>query len=92
MNCCEEFLNACRLGSLLAVQSYLDEGLSVDVQNSEGETALQIAAANGFIDIVSLLLDKGALIDHPNCYGWTPLMHAARHGHSATVAYLLKMK
>ncbi|GFR21543.1 ankyrin repeat and SAM domain-containing protein 6 [Trichonephila clavata] len=61
-------------------------------QNSEGETPLQVSAANGFSQIVNLLISYGALVDLPNSYGWTPLMHAARRGHSSTVAILLKKK
>lgn len=67
-------------------------GIDPNFQNSEGESPLQIASANGFCDIVSLLLSNGACIDLPNNYGWTPLMHAAKHGHSSTVSLLLKMK
>ncbi|GFQ74019.1 ankyrin repeat and SAM domain-containing protein 6 [Trichonephila clavata] len=64
----------------------------IDFQNSEGETPLQVSAANGFSQIVNLLISYGALVDLPNSYGWTPLMHAARRGHSSTVAILLKKK
>ncbi|XP_055939713.1 ankyrin repeat and SAM domain-containing protein 6-like isoform X2 [Argiope bruennichi] len=64
----------------------------VNFQNSEGETPLQVAAANGFSQIVSLLISYGALVDFPNSYGWTPLIHAARHGHYETVSLLLKKR
>lgn len=65
-------------------------GLSPNVQNAEGETALQISAANGYVDIVSLLLNKRASVDLSNNYGWTPLMHAARYGHVEIVSLLIR--
>lgn len=67
-------------------------GLSPDVQNAEGETALQISAANGYVNIVTFLLNKGASVDLSNNYGWTPLMHAARYGHVEIVSLLIRKK
>lgn len=67
-------------------------GLSPDIQNSEGETALQISAANGYVDIITLLLSKGASVDLSNNYGWTPLMHASRSGSSEVVSLLIRHK
>lgn len=66
--------------------------MSPDIQNGEGETALQISAANGYFQIVKILLKHDASIDLPNNYGWSPLMQAARHGHSEVVSYLIQMK
>ncbi|GFT78830.1 ankyrin repeat and SAM domain-containing protein 6 [Nephila pilipes] len=87
-----DILYYCQTGNLTEVEKCLKEGISVDYQNSEGESPLQVSAANGFTQLVNLLISHGALIDLPNSYGWTPLMHAARHGHSSTVALLLKKK
>lgn len=53
---------------------------------------MQISAANGYLDIVTLLLNKGASVDLPNNYGWTPLMHAVRYGHVEIVSLLIRKK
>ncbi|GIX91368.1 ankyrin repeat and SAM domain-containing protein 6 [Caerostris darwini] len=87
-----DILYFCQTGNLAEVEKLLLEGVCVDFQNNEGESPLQVSAANGFSQIVSLLISYGASVDLPNSYGWTPLMHAARHGHSHTVALLLKRK
>ncbi|GFY38185.1 ankyrin repeat and SAM domain-containing protein 6 [Trichonephila inaurata madagascariensis] len=92
MNSNQDILFYCQIGNLTEVEKCLKEGTFIDFQNSEGETPLQVSAANGFSQIVSLLISYGASIDLPNSYGWTPLMHAARHGHFSTVAILLKKK
>lgn len=88
----EAFLNNCRHGNFLEIEALLLEGISPDEQNTEGETGLQISAANGHLDIVKLLLKNGAFVDLANNYGWTPLMHAARHGHHEVVSFLIQMK
>ncbi|GBM02144.1 Ankyrin repeat and SAM domain-containing protein 6 [Araneus ventricosus] len=87
-----DILYFCQNGNLAEVRNLLEQGVSVNFQNSEGETPLQVSAANGFSQIVSLLISYGALVDLPNSYGWTPLIHAARHGHFATISLLLKKK
>ncbi|XP_054711373.1 ankyrin repeat and SAM domain-containing protein 6-like isoform X2 [Uloborus diversus] len=88
----EELLNACRNGDESRIIDLLQKGISINAQNGEGETPLQIASANGCIDVVRLLLNQGAFVDLPNYYGWTPLMHATLHGHSDIVVLLLDYK
>ncbi|KAF8793386.1 Ankyrin repeat and SAM domain-containing [Argiope bruennichi] len=87
-----DILYFCQKENIQEVKNLLEQGVCVNFQNSEGETPLQVAAANGFSQIVSLLISYGALVDFPNSYGWTPLIHAARHGHYETVSLLLKKK
>ncbi|XP_015921462.2 ankyrin repeat and SAM domain-containing protein 6 [Parasteatoda tepidariorum] len=86
------FLKFCEKGNLIAVKKCLDEGVNSNFQNNEGESPLQVAAANGYLDLVTLLLKSGASVDLPNNYGWTPLMHAAKYGHTSVVAHLIKSK
>jgi ankyrin repeat protein len=57
---------------LLAVQ-----GIKVNAQNKDGETALTIAALFSNADIVRLLLAAGADVNAKNKDGMTALMHAA---------------
>ena len=67
-------------------------GVSVDATDSEGNTALHLAAANDRPSAIGTLVKGGASVDAANQVGWTPLMQAARHGHSAAVAALLQAR
>ena len=49
---------------------------------AEGNTALIIAAAEGFADICELLIQAGARIDHRSYADNTPLFLAASGGHT----------
>lgn len=74
---------ASRYGNLSSVQQLLADaslGFDIDAANKVGETALFLAAENGFHDIVRLLLDAGAKIDTP-CPYFTPLQRACSSGH-----------
>lgn len=51
----------------------IDSGLSVNQQNSIGETALFIAAKNNFKSMIRLLASYGANVDKPDDTGKTPL-------------------
>ncbi|RZC37193.1 protein phosphatase 1 regulatory subunit 12B-like, partial [Asbolus verrucosus] len=46
-----------------------------------GATALHVAAAKGYIDVMEILLQCGADIDSQDVDGWTPLHAAAHWGH-----------
>ncbi|XP_063909989.1 protein phosphatase 1 regulatory subunit 12B isoform X4 [Zophobas morio] len=46
-----------------------------------GATALHVAAAKGYTDVMKLLLQCGADIDSQDFDGWTPLHAAAHWGH-----------
>jgi ankyrin repeat protein len=72
---------ACYMGSTAAAEYLLSLPQAVAMltsQDSEGYTALHVAAENEHDDIVKLLLRKGAVVDARSQTGVTPLMRAQR--------------
>ncbi|XP_071091432.1 ankyrin repeat and SAM domain-containing protein 6-like [Haliotis cracherodii] len=80
---------ACEQGDVVSVRTLLDD-VEVDSVDDDGNTPLQVAAANGHESVVRELIMKGAALDKPNVFGWTPLMQACRYGHSNVVGTLLQ--
>lgn len=48
-------------------------------------SALVIAYANGYIDVVDVLIEKGADITIADNDGWTPVNSASANGHAEVV-------
>lgn len=63
---------------------------NVSLQNSDGYTALHLAAIGGYDKIVTILLNAQANIASQSKYGETALHLAARGGHEKVVKILLK--
>ncbi|XP_039314116.1 protein TANC2 isoform X3 [Solenopsis invicta] len=76
-------------GSVEMVSLLLEFGADVELTNSQGCTALSLAAARGHCDVVRRLAAAGALLGHVDMAGQCPLVHAARHGRLSVVGYLL---
>lgn len=55
---------------------YLDNGVSPDLANQDGNTLLMLAAYAGHATLVSALLERGAGVDKQNNRGQTPLAGA----------------
>lgn len=73
------------------ITALLDAGANVKIKNSNGETALHIAACNGFKSAVQCCLAQDiANIDDKDNLGYTPLHWAARNNHGEIVGILLK--
>lgn len=66
-----------------------EAGVSVDVANADGLTALHQAAIDGEEVVAAWLVGRGAALDAHDNEGWTPLHAAASCGHSAIVRLLL---
>ncbi len=66
-------LHVVRLGNELATRLLLEYGADVHGQNTQGETALLIAACTGITSMVDILLRHGARIEARNNKGETPL-------------------
>ena len=82
---------AAALGHEAIVETLLEHGATVDMQDSKGITALLYAAIKGCVPIVKRLLQQGADIDLPDSlFGRTALMFAALFNRPKVVRYLLK--
>lgn len=63
----------------------------VDAESTNGWTAVMIAAAKGFDDVVRQLVEEGqADAWRADAYQWSPLMRAIDNRHSSVVRYLLE--
>ena len=58
----------------------LNKDLNINIQKSNGMTALMFACANGHHQVVELLLSKNPDIEIQNNNGWNALMTASRYG------------
>ncbi|KAK6638958.1 hypothetical protein RUM43_007228 [Polyplax serrata] len=89
------------LGQAPVLMMFAQEGVSdmvslliefnsdVNLTNSQGCTALTLAAAKGHCEVVKQLIAAGANLSHGDTAGQCPLVHAARNGHISVVTYLL---
>jgi ankyrin len=73
------------------ITALLDAGANVKVKNTNGETALHIAACHGFQSAVERCLEQDiANINNTDEAGYNPLHWAALNGHKEIVDILLK--
>jgi ankyrin len=66
------------------------QGVRVDVQNQDGVTPLQEAAALGFPDLLEEMLSRGAPVIRASATGWTALHSAVAGGNAKCVEMLLR--
>lgn len=83
---------AVQFGELEAVESVLDKDPILIHQTTvyDRHSVLHIAAANGQIEIVSMLMDRSVNPDLLNRHKQTPLMLAAMHGKISCVERLIQ--
>lgn len=84
------FIEAATEGDVESMRSLIERGISVDVQDEDGKTALYHAAFWGRIEVVELLLEHHADATMSNVDGWTPLMEASVAGHLDVVKRLIR--
>ena len=81
--------NAYLTNNATAVQTLLDKGANVDLQDSRGRTALFRAVSDGKDDAVKLLLAHKANPDQKEVGGTTPLLEALTYGRTVAIDLLL---
>ncbi|CAI9765229.1 unnamed protein product [Fraxinus pennsylvanica] len=85
----EALLEAARFDDIDDVISIASAGVSLDSKDSQGRTALHMAAANGHLDIINYLLLNGADVNASNVENNTPLHWACLNGHVEAVKHLI---
>ena len=92
---CEYFL-AAKLGFPSFIEESIEEGVAITARDSEGRTALHVAARYGNKKIVELLVSRGVPVNIERKKGLfggtgiTPLHEAVQGGHQAVVKYLIE--
>ncbi|KAI7797363.1 putative protein phosphatase 1 regulatory subunit 16A, partial [Triplophysa rosa] len=71
------------------VRELLNNGVSPDLVNEDGLTALHQCCIDDFVDVARCLLDAGANVNACDSELWTPLHAAATCGHTNLVQLLL---
>ncbi|NWV42402.1 PP16A phosphatase, partial [Grantiella picta] len=72
------------------VRQFLESGISPDLSNEDGLTALHQCCIDDSIPVVQLLLDSGADVNARDTELWTPLHAAATCGHLGLVRLLIQ--
>lgn len=84
------FLDATTNGDLLAVKAFILAGINLNAKNdSDGDTALILAATAGNLEIVNALLKGRADVNLKNKNGFGPLSRALSHNYEDVAQALL---
>ncbi|XP_030631508.1 protein phosphatase 1 regulatory subunit 16A [Chanos chanos] len=82
-------LEAAARNDLGEVRELLNSGISPDLYNEDGLTALHQCCIDDFVEVVRCLLDAGASVNACDSELWTPLHAAATCGHTGLVQLLV---
>lgn len=85
-------MDMAREGKTTELAEFLDHGLPVDAQDTDGNTLLLLAAYKGQAGTVALLLERGANVDIRNGRDQSPLAGALFKGEDAIVAQLVSAR
>src|SRR5438270_10957434 len=85
-----EIHDAVKAGNLAEVKRLIADGVNIDEQDSDGQTALHIAVIEKRMEIVPWLLEQHASVHAAMRNGDTPLHVAGRHGRPRIAAMLIE--
>ncbi|XP_034017461.1 LOW QUALITY PROTEIN: protein phosphatase 1 regulatory subunit 16A [Thalassophryne amazonica] len=83
-------LDAAARNDVEEVRELLNCGVSPDLFNEDGLTALHQCCIDDFVEVVQCLLDAGACVNACDSELWTPLHAAATCGHTGLVQLLVQ--
>lgn len=75
-------------GTVQDVQNFLNNGISVNAKDENGDTPLHRAALNRNVEVIHFLFSKGADVNVKNSSGCTPFDIATNDGNTGAVEYL----
>jgi ankyrin repeat protein len=89
-----EYVTAASQGDVDAVRRLISEGMDVDAENNEGESAFRRAARFGHATVVRLLLAEfGANVNAPNRHDQgTALHYACKFNHEGVIRTLVEFR
>ncbi|MFT7087385.1 MAG: ankyrin repeat protein [Rickettsiales bacterium] len=86
-------IEACYENEVQTVEKILDlDNSEINFKTGSGDTALHIAAQNGYLELVIALLTRGADVNLLTSNGWTALHFAAQRGYLEVVKILIRAK
>ncbi|MFV0481065.1 MAG: ankyrin repeat domain-containing protein [Campylobacteraceae bacterium] len=74
-------LDFARKGESEILQSMIEHGLSVNLEDAKGNTLLMLSSYNGNFETTKMLITLGADIEKTNSHGHTPLAGVAFKGY-----------
>jgi len=86
----DELFAAASYGNVNLIARLLQQGVNVNIANSERETALHMVAANGHYPAVIYLINHGANIHSRTIKNWLPIHHATRFRKANIANYLMQ--
>ena len=87
--CWTRLHEAAKSGRLAEVKQCLDQGIDLNVKDSQGRSPLHYAAEEGHLQVAALLLARGAAPNLADQYNQVPLHLAASKGRVAVAELLL---
>lgn len=82
-------INSLRHGADNISNYLIDQGIDINHANLLGQTALHVAAGDGYYDLSKKLIDKGANVNSKDKVGNTPLIYAAASPNPNLVGLML---
>lgn len=72
------------------IRDAIEKKRDLEIKNKEGATALHIAAANAYVEVLEFLLENDADIDVEDKDGWKPIHAAACWGNERSIELLVQ--
>ncbi len=86
----DDFLNSVKMNDVKAVKKALSNGISPNLMDAQGNSALALAITEKSMDVIKLLVDTPSIdLERPNLAGETPVMMMAYNDMYDLLVYLV---